>query len=464
MNFQQFISILLARKRVFQIVFAVVVGTTTLLSLVLPKQYTASTTLVVDFKNPDPINGGLAQAMIMPSFMATQIDVITSERVGRRVVKMLGFEKVPELVDVWKKDADGKGTLEGYYAEKLGKKLDIKPSKESNVIDIEFTGTDPKAAAAVANAYAQAYLDTAVELQAEPARQYANYFVTRTKEVQDKLESEQHALSLYQKQKGIVSVDERLDSENARLNDLSAQLTILEAQKSEAESRQHQAKGTLESNPDVINNPNIQNLRATVTAAEGKLQEASNELGQNHPQIKQQKAELESLKARLKTEMANVAASLGTNTQVSIQKEGQIRAALEVQKQRVLDLKKQRDEASVLQTEIASTQLDYNNLRQRLSQSTLQSQNQQSSVTILTPAYEPVEPSKPKVFLNIVLSIFLGSMLGVGVAMLMEIQDRRIRSDNDLAEIGIPVLGVLTVERSSSAPGWQFWRRLKTAS
>ena len=158
-----------------------------------------------------------------------------------------------------------------------------------------------------------------------------------------------------------------------------------------------------------------------------------------------------------------MAASLSTNTQVSTQKEAEIRFALEAQKRRVLDLKKQRDEVSVLQTELASTQLDYNNLRQRLSQSSLQSQNQQSSVTVLTPAFEPEKSSKPKVLLNIVLSIFLGSMLGVGVAMLMELQDRRIRSEEDLAELNFPMLGVLHVERTSSAPRWQFWRRLKSS-
>ena len=117
-----------------------------------------------------------------------------------------------------------------------------------------------------------------------------------------------------------------------------------------------------------------------------------------------------------------------------------------------------------MQTEIASTQLDYNNLRQRLSQSTLQSQNQQSSVTILTPAFEPEKPSKPKVLLNILVSIFLGAMLGVGSALLTELKDRRIRAVEDLTEIGIPVLGVLTVERSTTTPRWQFWRRLKTVS
>jgi chain length determinant protein EpsF len=458
MNFQQFISILLARKRLILMIFAIVVGTTTLVSLILPKQYTASVTLVVDFKTPDPISGGLSQAMIMPSYMATQIDIITSDRVSRRVVKTLGFEKVPELVEQWKADSNGQGTLEGYYADILSKKLDVKPSRESNVINIEFTGSDPKSAAAVANAYAQAYLDTNVEIQSDPAKRYADYFVTRTKETQAKMEQEQNALSAYQKANGIISVDERLDVENARLNDLSAQLTVLQAQKSEAQSRQSQARGSLDTNPDVINNPNIQNLRATINAAEGKLQEASNSLGQNHPQIKQQKAELDSLRARLKTEMSNVAASLGTNTQVSVQKESEVRAALEAQKNRVLNIKKQRDEVSVLQTELASTQAEYNNLRQRVSQSSLQSQNQQSSITILTPAFEPQRSSKPKVLLNILVSIFLGVMLGVGSAMLMELTDRRVRSVEDLAEIGIPVLGILTAERPAS-PRWKFWRQ-----
>jgi uncharacterized protein involved in exopolysaccharide biosynthesis len=156
--------------------------------------------------------------------------------------------------------------------------------------------------------------------------------------------------------------------------------------------------------------------------------------------------------------MSNVAASLGTNTQVSVQKESEVRAALEAQKNRVLNIKKQRDEVSVLQTELASTQAEYNNLRQRVSQSSLQSQNQQSSITILTPAFEPQRSSKPKVLLNILVSIFLGVMLGVGSAMLMELTDRRVRSVEDLAEIGIPVLGILTAERPAS-PRWKFWRQ-----
>ena len=449
MSFQQFISILIARKKLILSIFAIVVATTTLISLVLPKSYKAVTTILVDFKTPDPVTGALGQAMIMPEFMATQVDIIGSDRVARRVVKMLGLDQDPQLLAEWKEDSGGIGTVEGYYADILSKKLDIKPSRESNVISIEYSNGDPKLAASVANAFAEAYLDTSVELMVEPAKRYSEWFVQRAKQVRDKLEKQQASLSAYQKEKGIISVDERLDVENNRLNELSTQLTLLEAQKSDAMSRQAQAQDKFDSNPDVMNNPVIQNLRTTITAAEGKLQQASNELGDNHPQIKQQKAELESLRSKLKSEMANVASSLGTNTQVSIQKEDEIREALDKQKQRVLDLKKQHDAVSVLQKDVESTQRDYDSINQRQNQTNLQSQSQQTNISVLTPASEPVKPAKPKVLLNILVSIFLGGMLGIGFALLMEIKERRIRSVEDLAEIDTPVLGELTVQKIS---------------
>jgi chain length determinant protein EpsF len=464
MTFQQFIIILIARKWTILSTFAFVVITVTALSLVWPKSYTAETTVVVDVKNPDPVMGLLSGALLMPGYMATQVDIIGSDRVARRVVKMLGFEKVPELVAQWKDDTEGAGTIEGYYAQVLSKKLLVTPSRESNVITIDFTGSDPRSAAAVANAFAQAYIDTNVDLSVEPAKQYTEWFAKRAQEVRERLEKAQAALSAAQKEKGIVSVDDRLDAETARLNDLSSQLTILEEQKSEAQSRQREARSNIETNPDVMNNPVIQNLRATITTAEGKLQESSNTLGPNHPQVKEQKAELESLKVMLKNEMANVASSLGTNTLVSVQKEAEVRGALAAQKSRVLDLKKQHDAVSVLMGDVATTQRDYDAVNQRLSQSDLQSQSQQTNISVLTPAEEPLKPSKPKVVINILVSIFLGIILGVGRALLKEQTDRRIYAEEDLAEIGIPVLGVLVEDRSSSSSRWKFWLRLKAVS
>ena len=116
-----------------------------------------------------------------------------------------------------------------WLAELLKQKLDVKPSRESNVINIEFSGTDPGFAAAVANAFAQAYIDITLNSKSTPARQYATWFEDQTKIVREKLEKAQAALSAYQQKSGIIATDERLDHEIAKLNELSTRLTIVQA-------------------------------------------------------------------------------------------------------------------------------------------------------------------------------------------------------------------------------------------
>ena len=458
MSFQQFVAILIARYKILLGVLFSLVIVTLAFNLWLPKQYTAVTTVLVDVKSPDPILGALASVMATPSYMATQVDIINSQRVAERVVKSLEFEKVTPLVQKWKEESKGRGTLESYYGELLSKSLEVKPSRESNVISIEFTGTDPKFSATVANAFAQAYIDTSVELQVEPAKQYNAWFEVRAKQMRERLEKAQSKLSEYQQKKGILSVDERLDVESARLNELSSQLVGLQTQKSEAQSRQREIKGNMETHPDIINNPVIQNLRTSIANSESKLKEMSNQLGKNHPQIKQQEIELESLKSKLASESANVASSLGTNTQVSTQKESEVRIALEAQKQKILDLKNQRDEGYVLTKDVEAAQRDYEQLTLRQSQKSLESQSQQTNLLVLTPASEPLHKSRPRTLLNVLLAGFIGLLLGVGAALSAEAADRRVRSIEDLAQLGIAVLGTIVATRSK-VPFWKFWHR-----
>jgi capsular polysaccharide biosynthesis protein len=81
---------------------------------------------------------------------------------------------------------------------------------------------------------------------------------------------------------------------------------------------------------------------------------------------------------------------------------------------------------------------------QRVSQTALESESQQTNVLLLGTAVPPTKPSGPKIVLNTVLSIFLGGLLGLGAAFVRELMDRRIRDVEDLLVIdGVPVIGVL---------------------
>ncbi len=443
MTFQQFRLILRARWLVIVLTFVGVVGTTLVLSFLMPKKYTASAALLVDVKAPDPLYGALMPGMIAPGYMATQIDIIQSDRVARRVVRMLKIDENASARDQWQEETQGKGSIEAYYADLLSKQLVVKPSRESNVINITYKSAEPQFAAVIANAFAQAYIDTNVELRADPAKQYAGWFDARTKGLREQLETAQGKLSQFQRDNGIINADERLDVENARLQELSSQLVAMQALRTESSSRQAQV-GNTEVLPEVLQSGLVQSLKADVARQDAKLKDLSSQYGPNHPQVLRAVAEGQSLRTKLEAEVIRVAGGVGTNSRVNIQREAEIRSSLEAQKKKVLAIKQQRDEISVLQREVENAQKAYDLTSQRLVQTNLESQTQQTNIVVLNPAVEPIEPSFPKPLLNTLLSIFVGTLLGVGLALLLELFNRRVRSPEDIVEaLGLPVIGYL---------------------
>ncbi|TVO68099.1 chain length determinant protein EpsF [Denitromonas ohlonensis] len=451
MSFQQFLLILRARLWLVLATLAVVVGTTLAVSLILPKQYTAEVALVVDAKSADPLLGGLLPAQMIPGYMATQVDIISSDRVAQRVVGLLKMDQSPVVQEQWREDTDGEGSIKVWLAELLKKKLDVKPSRESNVITIGYQGTDPGFAAGVANTFAQAYIDVSLELKVEPARQYAKWFDGQTNSLRADLEVAQKKLSEYQQERGIIATDERLDVETARLAELSTQLSMAQAQRVDSRSRQTQG-GSAESLPEVMQNGLIQSLKSDLSRQEATRMQMAGRLGANHPELARIDAEISSLRDRIATETRRVVSSLGTTNRVNVQRVTEVEAALEAQKQKILDLKAQRDQIAVFQRDVENAQRAYDLVTQRLAQTSLESQTQQTNVVVLSPAVAPLKPSSPKVLLNTALAVFLGMLLGVGAALLLELMDQRVRGEEDLTLLdGVPMLGTIPASGKTGA-------------
>jgi chain length determinant protein EpsF len=443
MSLQQFFLILRARFAMVLLILLATVAAVVAASLVLPKKYTATAAVVVDVKSPDPITGTMLHAMVMPGYMATQRDIITSDRVAQKVVRLLKLDEVPDMKAQWLANTKGKGKVDAWLGARLQKKLDVKPSRESNVIDISYSASDPGFAASVANAFAQAYIDAGIELRVEPARQYARWFGEQDKGLRESLEKAQARLSERQQTYGIAASDERLDSETAKLNDLSAQLTVVQGQTADARSRQRSgsAGSTL---PEVVQNPLIHTLKGDIARQEAKLQEVAGNLGKNHPQYQRMESELASLKRQLEIETRLITSGFGTATAVGKDKEAELAAAVAAQKEKLLGMRQARDQLAALQRELDTAQKAYEGVSQRLTQSMLESQVRQTNVSMLTLASEPVEPSSPNLLMNTVAAIFLGTLCGLGAAIGLEILDRRVRSIHDVAEmLQLPVLGVI---------------------
>ena len=117
MTLRQFLLILRARAGVVFLTLFVTVLTALVVSLVMPKKYTAETAVLIDVKSPDPVAGLLLPGLITPSYMATQVDIINSERVAQRVVKLLHLDERPDNKGKWLDATDGKGDRIAWLAD-----------------------------------------------------------------------------------------------------------------------------------------------------------------------------------------------------------------------------------------------------------------------------------------------------------------------------------------------------------
>ena len=444
MNVHQFLLILLARKKVILSTLLVTVLLALGWSLVQQKTYTATASVLLNYKGVDPLTGLTMPGQLLPGYMATQIDIISSKTVALRVVDSLRLASSPAVQKQWQEASDGQGSARDWLADLLLKKLEIMPSRESSVVAISFKGADPAFAAAVANAFAEEYQKISVQLKTEPMKKASSYFNEQTKQLRDNLEAAQARLSKYQQEKGIVSLDNnRVDVELSRLNDLSAQLVMAQAAAMEASSREKVAGGGVNS-ADVANNALIQNLRVQVSGAEAKLAEAGSRYGRNHPQYQAASAEVGKLRGELNAALGTVSRSVGANAQVLRQRDAELRAELAAQKARVLELNRNRDELGVMLKDLDSAQRAFDAASQRFSQTRIEAQSEQSDISILNPAVAPTEPSGPRILLNTLASILLGTILGVGLALLLELLNRPVRSAGDVKDmLGIPVLGTI---------------------
>ena len=447
---KQILVILRARFWLVLAVAAVLTLTVGVLSLVLPKRYVAAVSLVVDIKSADPLTGALLPIQLLPGYLATQLDIISSHSVALKVVDHLRLTELADIQEQFRMETGGYASIRDWLADRLLQQLDVRPSRDSSVINVAYSSGDPQVAAEMANAFADAYIATNLELKTDPARRQAGWFEDQVAELRKALESAQQRLSEYQSEQEIVaSSSERVDLENARLAELSSQLIAAQGAMFAAQSRQRQvdealARGSLTEIPDVLGNPLVQSLKAELVRAEAKLADVGSRFGNNHPQYQSAVAERDSLRDKLEGELAAVRGTIDQAAAIASQQVATLQDAVDEQKSRVLALNQERDTLSVLTRDVESARAAYDAAMQRRTQVRLESEVNQTDVVVLNRAVPPLNPAFPLFTLNVMLAGVLGTLLGAGAALLIEGTNRRVRLASDLADLaGVPVLAVL---------------------
>lgn len=238
MSFQLLFTMMRARYRLIVFALAITVTTAVVITDLMPRQYVATTSLVLNASERSPFDSGMSSMKAQTTFMATQLDILQSRSVALKVVDDLGIPDNAALRLQYEESGGGEGSMREWAAERLAAGLTIEPSRDSRVVDVIYRSADPEMAARVANAFAHAYIATTLDLLTDPARRNAEWFDEQLKVLRERLVDSQSRLTLFQQEHGIISIDERLDTETNRLNELARTYVQVQAEAADVRSRQ----------------------------------------------------------------------------------------------------------------------------------------------------------------------------------------------------------------------------------
>jgi chain length determinant protein EpsF len=450
MDLKQYILALGARRKAFFVALIATIVTAIAVALIVPKKYVATASLMMDARDEQTMTPGRLSPRERATFLQTQVDLLMSNRISTQVARDLKLAQRPGVREAWEQDTGGLGSIDEWIAEGLRLKLEIDTSVSSLVL-VGFSSDDPKYAAEVANGFAKAYLDTVLQLRTEPTREAAKWFDEQLKTLRTQVVQAQSRLNSYQKQKGILAEDARLDVESTRLAELSTQLMVARNATYDALSRYKQATEVVESGvspeaiPDVLSNAHLNALKVDLSRVEGRLEQESAVLGPNHPQYLRTTAEVQALREKLKSETRKLVAGLGNAVQQSRKREADLQTAIEAQNQRLLNVKDYRIDMAAMSRDIEAAQRSYDAVLTRYMSNKIDATANTTNVMLLSPASEPIKPVHPKVGLIAGLSVVLGLLLAAGIVYVLEMLDRRVRSRYDLeSRLAVPSLGRLS--------------------
>jgi len=389
-------------------------------------------------------------------YLETQQNVLRSSReLARRVIQKLHLEQHPDFSDILARTPDP-GRRETLLIDRFLGNLKVELVRNTRIVSVTYSAQDPQLAARAVNELFDQYVDYTLESRSESTSKAREWLQEQVTDLRGRVEKAQEELVNYSRQNEIIQLGENQTITVERLADLNRRLVEAETDRIRAETLYRLSKeGNIDSLPPIVADTTIQSLNTKLAEFRQELAQLNVEYQPTHPRVLRVKEQIAEVEQQIAQAKRRIIGNIEAEFKAAARREKELRTALEKQRAETLQQNERAVELSIKQRELAAEAQLYQGLLEKLNDVKLLSTLTTTNIQILDKAEIPTVPARPRKLFNIGLSLLVGLVVGIGLALFVEYLDNTIKSAEDVDRLlGLPVLGLVPALESLEKRGW----------
>ena len=476
---RDYLDVIMRRKWLILAVLTLAFLSTLIFTLASTKIYKALAVIEVNQETPQvtKFEEVLASKVQTREFYETQVELISSRAMIYRVIDKLDLMNHPVVIETifgngrfkvgrWIKDIfksfmpniekgeNGSAVSEDFVRRQkvvkyISEHLSATASRKSMLIDVAFRSPDRQLSLVLVNTLVEDFINWKMEQKLEASGIARDFLMLQIDRAKISLEKAEEQMNHFAKQAGIVSLDARLNSIYRHLEELNSAFATAEADMIAKKATYQQALKDGHANlPRVLESDLIANLKDKYAELSSSYEDLKTTFHDDYPKTKTLKARLDSIAALIKAEENGIFMTIKSEYESAQEVVSAMEKRIELQKKLVLDLNDRATQYSIMAREVDTNKVIYQSLLQRVKEIESMAGVSSSNIQIVNRADLPFLAVKPNIKLNLLLSIVIGLLGGIGCAFLAEYFADAVTNPHEISDrFLIPLLGTIPLSK-----------------
>jgi len=336
------------------------------------------------------------------------------------------------------------------YVGKLAGGLKVRQVGSTYLVNISFSSSNRKLAAAVPNAVVDTYLQGQLNRKFDAIQRVTSGLNARLAVLRLRLEDSERALVDHRNQNlaaGFGSrerLEQQLRELSSRLGAASAEQALLASELNEIDTLM--ASGGAVAAAGLFSSDLLAKLRNETATTEQRRSQLSERFGADSPQVREADEEIARLDVALAAEIARLRNDQLNRMAVARAQELALKEQLNALERQELDLSERAVTMAQLEREIEVNRVTYETFLGKFTETSEAVELQEADAQVISYAQLPKSPIAPRKKLGVALGLFAGAMLGMGVVFARSVGDTAIGSPNQLRSL-MPEAHVMALPR-----------------